>query len=425
MRTRIAFYTAICLVVVFSGVIVFRLMFLPPCTPTKDFSCTVIDGGTIAGLAATFMGVAAAILALLGAFAVAAWWTHLDERVENQVTDIFTKQLTPSVNQKVVALLDVQSAKVDEQVKALQDTIAGANIKLQNFAQTQGETIQQIDAASRALLYLVMGNRLLEQKKISAAIEVFQKAKQLRPNDAQVNYMLGQTYRAIGSYDEAIDCLVTAIAYEKDFPQTHFELGMAYRSRADKFYGDPKCKQQHDEAYDKAIEHLKEATSLLPFDEEIIATLGGTYRRYEKYEDALNCYKRAIEINPNSSYALGNISLLSWHEGKLDDSRKAFRRTEELATKRIDTKISYEPCWDYYDRAMAKLALGREDEALGDYRLAVKLTYNPENFKSVLDGILFLKEVEDTYPIVGLDNAFVIVQAGKDEAEKHIGKNEQ
>jgi hypothetical protein len=32
--------------------------------------------------------------------------------------------------------------------------------------------------------------------------------------------------------------------------------------------------------------------------------------------------------------------------------------------------------------------------------------------------------VEDKYPIVGLEDAFVIVQAGKEEAEKHIVKNE-
>ncbi len=80
----IAFYVAIGLLVIFSAIIVWRLMFLPPCTPTKDSSC-LLDGASVAGLAATVMGVAAAILALLGAFAVAAWWTNLDERINKQV----------------------------------------------------------------------------------------------------------------------------------------------------------------------------------------------------------------------------------------------------------------------------------------------------------------------------------------------------
>src|SRR2546428_7275252 len=107
MKYRVAitvFYIAIIFLVIFSGVIVWRLMFLPPCTPTKDFSC-LLDGASVAGLAATVMGVAAAILALLGVFAVAAWWTNLDERINKQVTDIFKKEMTPKVDQHVDALL--------------------------------------------------------------------------------------------------------------------------------------------------------------------------------------------------------------------------------------------------------------------------------------------------------------------------------
>lgn len=67
---------------------------------------------------------------------------------------------------------------------------------------------------------------------MSAAIEEFQKAKRLQPDEAQVNYILGETYRKIGSYGEAIACLETAIAAEKEFALAHFELGMAYRNRA-------------------------------------------------------------------------------------------------------------------------------------------------------------------------------------------------
>lgn len=421
MKSRlpiIAFYVAIFLLVVFSGIIVWRLMFLPPCTPVAGSAC-LVDAGSVAGLAATVMGVAAAILALLGAFAVAAWWTNLDERINNQVNDIFRRQLQPKVDWQVDDLLANQSVKVDQQVKTL---IAEANDKLQAFAQVQDATIKNIKDASRSLLFLVMGNRLLDQKKISAAIEAFQKAKQIQPDDAQVNYMLGVTYRMIRSYDKAIDCLETAIASEKEFSLAHFELGMAYRNQADKLYSDPALKQQHDKEYDKAIEHLKAATLLLPNDEEIIATLGGTYRRYGKYQDALDCYNQALKLNPDSSYALGNVALLSWHEGKLDDSRKAYRRTEEIAINRIHSNISYEPFWDYYDLAMAKLVLGQTDEALKDYHAAAKITFNPEHFKSILDGLSFLKEVEDKYPIAGLGEAITIVEARKAEAESNIAK---
>ena len=386
----IIFYIAIILLVLLSLAIAYKLVFLPSCIPTKDTPCPVIDSGSIAATAATVMGVAAAILALLGAFAVAAWWANIDERINNQVNDLYRNELTPKVE-----------------------------MRLEFFLREQSENFTEI---FKAFSNLELGNQLLEQKKINAAIQEFQIAKKLQPDNVQVNYILGQTYRKIKLYDEAISCLKTAIAADKEFALAHFELGMAYRSQADKLYADPASKQQHDEEYERAIEYLKEAIRLLPDDEESIAALGGTYRRFGKYQDALDCYERAFKLNPDSSYALGNIALLSWHEGKLDDSRRAYIRTEQLANKRIATEISYEPFWDYYDLAMSELVLGRKEDALKNYRTAVDLTLALENFEGVLDGLSFLGEVVDKYPIEGLNDAIAIVKSGKAEMETRLAK---
>ena len=108
MRSRlpiIAFYVVIFLLVLLSIAVAYKLVFVPPCTPTKDIPCPATDAGSIAGVAATVMGVAATVLAFLGAFAVAVWWNQLDERVNKQVTDFFKKDVAP-------------------QVKALESTIA-------------------------------------------------------------------------------------------------------------------------------------------------------------------------------------------------------------------------------------------------------------------------------------------------------------
>jgi tetratricopeptide (TPR) repeat protein len=235
MRSRpiIAFYFAIGILVVLSIAVAYKLVFQPLCTPTKDIPCPVTDAGSIAGIAGTVMGVAATVLALLGAFAVAAWWSQLDDRVNDRVNN----------------LLQDQSVKFNEQMKELQHTLTEAdnnlNNNLQNFSRVQDATIKNINDVGEALLYLSVGTRLWEQKKIKSAIVEFRKAKQLQPGDAQVNYILGEIYRKIGLYDEAIVCLETAIAAEKEFALAHFELGMAYRSQADKLYGDQLLKQQH------------------------------------------------------------------------------------------------------------------------------------------------------------------------------------
>ncbi len=130
MKTRlliIAFCVAIGLLVIFSGIIVWRFMFLPPCTPMPGSAC-LVDAGSVAGLAATVMGVAAAILALLGAFAVAAWWTSLDIRINEQVTKLTNEQ----VNNIFTYVL---KPSIDKQVKDLESRITEANDKLQAFDQ--------------------------------------------------------------------------------------------------------------------------------------------------------------------------------------------------------------------------------------------------------------------------------------------------
>ena len=97
-----------------------------------------------------------------------------------------------------------------------------------------------MEDTNKALLYLILGNQLVEQKKIANAIEAYEKVKALRPEDPQVNYILGRTYRGISSYDQAITRLITSVEADPSFAQAHLELGYAYRNRADKLLCRPR-----------------------------------------------------------------------------------------------------------------------------------------------------------------------------------------
>lgn len=81
---------AIILLASCSVVIVMKLIFWPPCT--QSGSICVIDGWSVAGLAGTILGVAATMLGILGAVAVAAWWVSLNDRVTDQVNNLYKAQ---------------------------------------------------------------------------------------------------------------------------------------------------------------------------------------------------------------------------------------------------------------------------------------------------------------------------------------------
>ncbi len=124
---RATYYIAICVFLVFLAVLVVKMTFWPVCT-----GGSTCDGWTVAGLVAAVLGVSTAFLGILGALALAAWWTSLDKRVEDRVTQLFTAQIQAvqdSINQAKERVDELRS-KVDAiehtlptQIQAVQDSI--------------------------------------------------------------------------------------------------------------------------------------------------------------------------------------------------------------------------------------------------------------------------------------------------------------
>jgi hypothetical protein len=122
-------------------VIVFKLLFWPPCYPSgpRDTAC-LVDGWSIAGLAATVLGVGAAILTLLGAFTVAAWWLSLDKRIKDQVDTLYALQKA-EVEKQMHALLVEQQNSINNLIQPFQSDL----IVLESRFQTLQGGISQLN----------------------------------------------------------------------------------------------------------------------------------------------------------------------------------------------------------------------------------------------------------------------------------------
>jgi len=87
-RNRDPFIVVFCvfigiLIIFFVG-ITLKIAFSPICSSDAQHVC-IVDTWSIAGLTAAVFGIAATLLAFLGAFAVAYWWANLDQKVAKQV----------------------------------------------------------------------------------------------------------------------------------------------------------------------------------------------------------------------------------------------------------------------------------------------------------------------------------------------------
>lgn len=283
---------------------------------------------------------------------------------------------------------------------------------LEDIKKLQGEAAEKkaaIEHTQEALVYLALGDRLSNQNDTRKAIEAYKKVGSLLPNDPQINYVLGRIYSGFGYYEEAIKSFEATLAAEPQYPEAEMELGLAYRRRGEYQKGaDAEAMRSQD--YEKAIEHLRRAIELRPNYDDALSTLGGLYRRNGEYEKALEHYEGAYRADPTSSYALGNVASLSWYLGKLDKARKYYMLTELVSMDRTMTTHA-EVYWDYYDLALAQLALGKAEEAKKSYAKAIGETLGMVQFDSVLNVLHFLQKAKD--PIPDLDGVIQMIEKEK------------
>ncbi|MDE6202675.1 MAG: tetratricopeptide repeat protein [Lachnospiraceae bacterium] len=94
---------------------------------------------------------------------------------------------------------------------------------------------------------------------------------------------------------------------------------------------------------------------------------GNVYRRLEKYEEAINAYTKAIELNPEYSAAYNSCGLtynkLGRYAEAINDFTKAILINPKYATA-------------YNNRGFAHKAIGEYAEAIADYEKAIEL--NPK-----------------------------------------------
>ena len=319
-----------------------------------------------------------------------------------QATDEYRESLkaNQTENEKARLLTVEMEKKVQEMEKKVQE-VEAIRLELSNLKQT---VTSEFTAASQAGVLLSLGNQFIRDGKRDQAIEAYQEARRLQPDDPEINYRLGRAYSNAGRFEDAIMAFEKAVYARPNFPSALMELGLTYRRHAER----AATKEELLAEYRLAERYLQQAIRLNPEYEDALGALGGLYRREKKYKQSLEYYKRARKVDPNSSYALNNIASLAWHEGEIELAKLTFQDVDRVATERINSGIT-EGFWDYFDRALARLVLGRREEAKADHLRAIAMTPEEENFRSVVDNLYFLQESET--PIEGLDEFIELIEA--------------
>jgi len=260
------------------------------------------------------------------------------------------------------------------------------------------------------IFYDKMGDLALKNKELDMAVDCYRRVLESNPLNREVLVKLAtvlQTYFPENT-EETIDCYERLLSFGNEKAQIYYELGHLYLRKEDKI---------------NSISAFKLALNETPDNPFYNNSLAYAYSKAELYDDAIEHYQKAIELNPDNEWtsivchALGSIyaentdnleaAVATYHAGIILDPKNydLYLALGDLhmaegdldkAIKAYCDAITLNPD-DYRGYSKCGIALWEKDfleEALVSYHKAIEL--NPENeFAHNNLGILYLDGLMD------------------------------
>lgn len=203
-----------------------------------------------------------------------------------------------------------------------------------------------------AELHLLLGNRLVQEKDLGAAVVQFEAglahdpaSRDLHANLAEARLELGDTDGAIRHYEAALRAAPHAAV-------NHVGLGVALH-RAGQF--------------ERAITHYRRALEIDPTYGKVYSNLGAALQANGQRPEAIEAFRRAAALEPREFICAYNLAAAYAEEGQLERAMTEFRRALALEPNSFES---------HHGLAVALARLGRRSEARGAVDRALQL--NPQ-----------------------------------------------
>lgn len=203
--------------------------------------------------------------------------------------------------------------------------------------------------------YLFRGNSYYSMGKLRKAIADYTKGLEIDPDQTWFYDNRGSAYNDLGKYKKALRDANTAVEQSPNYYLGYLVRGKAYeglgRVREARKDFEKACDLGSMEACNKFGGESAEAWF----------SVGENYRYNDDYKNAIDCFTRTIELNPEHKYAYNWRGKTYYLMGKYNEALADY-------TKGISNDPTNQNT--YYDRGMVLLKLGRKKEALKDFKKA-------------------------------------------------------
>lgn len=191
--------------------------------------------------------------------------------------------------------------------------------------------ILRTDHPGSVFVLVCLGSLYLCIDLPSLALDMFQRALLIEPDNWQASDDLADTLVKAGLYADAIEHVKAEIAKQPACAGLHLRLGGLYAQAGQD---------------QKALEHFQHALGIHPNFLEAVVRLGAHHLRMSRFIDAAGCFARAVEINDNLLVAYVGLGVSYSRLGNPQEAQQNF-----------DMAVSIEPNSTLLFAEMARLHL--------------------------------------------------------------------
>ena len=194
-----------------------------------------------------------------------------------------------------------------------------------------------------------LGNALAAQGRFDEAINQFQKALKIDPNDADAAYNLGNALAQQGNLEAAGEQLELALQIKPDNAMAAYDLGNV------------RAKQGR---LGEAVDQFQRALNSDPGLARARYNLGQVFSKQGKRDEAIRNYRLALGSDPTHVKAHYYLAIALSEQGDFQGASKEFREALRVEPELAEAHAGL---------ARALSAQGKKDEALQHYQEALRL----------------------------------------------------
>jgi tetratricopeptide (TPR) repeat protein len=229
-------------------------------------------------------------------------------------------------------------------------------------------------------LFLDRALQAQRKKQYDVSLNNYIKALNLEPSNPDIHYNIGTAFQAKGDLIRAKKAYSRTLELNPNHKEARSALIVLEGSQKEQNIADAfaqAIKFQEDGEYDKAIKIYNNISKDKPSDDTLFYNLAVAYQATKNYEKSVENYERAYAINPDPNYSAAIESLkvsraneiLSYaieQQGRADNQNaiENYKKVIELVPANANA---------WYNLGTAYQAVGKDVDALDSYRKAYEI----------------------------------------------------